>query len=605
MHRFFIIAIIAVFTALLLYTHELSAQQIPPGSDTRIVVISDFNSSYGSTDYPWHVDSVIARIPGWNPDLVLSAGDLIAGQRLSLTDQNMREMWDVFSRRILLPLTRNGVPFGFTLGNHDASSFPAYERDRRFARDFWLDPAHDPLLEFHDGSHFPFYFSFVHNDLFLVSWYASSSVIGEDQKNWLHDQLASRQARDASMRILVGHLPVHAVAEGRNRRGENLDNPDELMQLLQNLGIDLYVCGHHHAFYPAVKNGIRFIHAGAVGDGPRPLVGSTLEPRKAFTIIDLEKRGQEQGEPMPSGLLRTEAAGSEPTPYHIRRSSFNPDDWSAISEDELPRYIRGVNGHITRDGLHPRSDYAGVLSAFNTRAVMPDALTGEAGYSATFVNGDLHIAVNYEDFGSAVTGISLRMGTPAENGRVLARTTRAGAEGRLNISGSAYQAPGAVSPGPLSQSGTLELTHNPGIPDAEALAAGLLYITLETVGSPNGAVRAHLYPSGWSCDASWFGMQDVPHTEHTGSGYDMAWNRVHPLTAEPVFYSVDVAADSVFTSVIDRIPAGTGLRLFINDQTPARLAKRAGVTSEQLYFRITATDGAVHCSSPHFQLNNP
>ncbi|MCA1803645.1 MAG: metallophosphoesterase, partial [Rhodothermaceae bacterium] len=556
MHRFIFTALLS---ALLFHNNDLLAQQIPPLSGTRIVVISDFNSSYGSTDYSRHVDSVIARIPGWNPDLVLSAGDLIAGQRLSLTDQNMLEMWDVFSRRILLPLTSNGVPFGFTLGNHDASSFPAYERDRRFASDFWLDTAHDPLLDFHDRSHFPFYFSFVHNDLFLVSWYASSSVIGEDQKNWLQDQLASQQARDASMRILVGHLPVHAVADGRNRRGENLDNPDGLMQLLEELGIDLYVCGHHHAFYPAVKNGIRFIHAGAIGDGPRPLIGSTLEPRNAFTIIDLEKRDHSQS--LPSDLLRSDATGTEPSRYLIRRSSFNPENWSAISEDELPRYIRGVNGHITRDGLHPRSEYTGVLSAFNTRATTPDALTGEAGYRATFVNGVLHVTVNYDGFGSAVTGISLRMGTPAENGRILARTIRAVVEGHPNISGSGYRATGAVSSGPLQHSGTFELTHTPGIADSEALAAGLLYIALETVGSPNGAVRAHLYPSGWSCDANGFGSQGAPIMEHTGSGFDLAWNRVHPLTAEPVFYSVDVAADSAFTSFIDRIPAGTGLRL--------------------------------------------
>jgi hypothetical protein len=597
MHRFIITALLS---ALLFLSDDLLAQQIPPGSGTRIVVISDFNSSYGSTGYPWHVDSVIARIPGWNPGLVLSAGDLIAGQRLSLTDENMREMWDVFSRRILLPLTRNGVPFGFTLGNHDASSFPAYERDRRFSRDFWLDPAHDPLLDFHDRSHFPFYFSFVHNDLFLVSWYASSSVIDEDQKSWLQGQLSSRQARDASMRILVGHLPVHAVAEGRNRRGENLDNPDELMQLLEELGIDLYVCGHHHAFYPAVKNGIRFIHAGAVGDGPRPLIGSTLEPRKAFTIIDLEKREQEQQLP---DLLRPDAAGSEPTPYLIRRSSFNPDDWSAIREDELPRYIRGVNGHITRDGLHPRSEYAGVLSVFNTRAVTPDVLTGEAGYSATFVNGDLHIAVNYEDFRSAVTGISLRMGTPAENGRVLARTIRADVEASPHFSG--CRAPDAGSPGPLQHTGKLELTLALSTTDTEALAAGLLYISLETVGSPNGAMRSHLYPSRWSCDTSGFGTQGVPRTEHTGEGYDLSWNRAHPLTAEPVFYSVDVAADSAFTLLIDRIPAGTGLRLLISEQTRARLAARAGAPAAQHFFRITATDGATHCSSSPFQLNNP
>ncbi|TVQ11222.1 MAG: hypothetical protein EA364_10980 [Balneolaceae bacterium] len=667
MYHLLVPLIPALLSALLFLPAAVQAQHIPAASGTRIVVISDFNSSYGSVDYPWHVDSVIARIPAWNADLVLSAGDLIAGQRLSLTDENMQQMWDAFSDRILLPLTRNGVPFGFTLGNHDASSFPAYDRDRRFARDFWLDPAHDPLLDFHDRSHYPFYFSFVHSDLFLVSWYASSSVIDNEQKNWLRQQLGSQQARDASMRVLIGHLPVHAVAEGRNRRGENLDNPDELMQLLDELGIDLYVCGHHHAYYPARKNGIRFIHAGAIGDGPRPLIGSTLPPRKAFTIVDLV-RNNEAGDAThgsadhihKTGVV-THAAGvythgggdhthgisdftsgtgdhthgaddftngtgdyihragdftngtgdyihragdvtSGTGPYHIRRTSYNPDDWSLINEDELPRYIRGVNGYITRDGLHPLPEYSGVLSAFHTPGVLPDALTGETDYSATFENGNLHIQVNYSDFRSAVTGISLRMGTPAENGRILARTTIPA--GVSWPAGDVGRPAGSDLPAAHRQSGTLELTHTLQTFDAEALAAGLLYIALETVGSPGGAARAHLYPPHWTCDAKGYGRQGVPGIEHTESGYHLAWTRAHPLTAEPVFYSVDVAADSAFSSLPGRIPAGTGLQQTINEKTLKRLAARAGVQPEQLYIRITATDGAVHCTSPVFQLNN-
>jgi predicted MPP superfamily phosphohydrolase len=48
----------------------------------RIVVISDLNSEYGATDYRDEVKKAIALAPEWEPDIVLSGGDMVAGQTI-------------------------------------------------------------------------------------------------------------------------------------------------------------------------------------------------------------------------------------------------------------------------------------------------------------------------------------------------------------------------------------------------------------------------------------------------------------------------------------------------------------------------------------------
>ena len=61
---------------------------------TRVVVLSDFNESYGSTRYSTHVDEAVARAVSLKPDLVISAGDMVAGQRLAPPlDRGEMEAW--------------------------------------------------------------------------------------------------------------------------------------------------------------------------------------------------------------------------------------------------------------------------------------------------------------------------------------------------------------------------------------------------------------------------------------------------------------------------------------------------------------------------------
>jgi predicted MPP superfamily phosphohydrolase len=309
---------------------------LPPArGDVRIVVISDLNSSYGSTEYEPPVHRAVALIrETWRPDLVLAAGDLVAGQRPALSDDVVRAMWAAFDAAVGRPLREAGIPFGFTLGNHDGSAYPAHARDRTFAVAHWRDPAHATSLPFVDSAHFPVHYSFERDGVFVLVWDASYAGAVEDTAmlRWAEAQLSAPRARQARFRLVLGHLPLHAVAEGRDRPGEVLQQPDSLRALLERHQVDLYVSGHHHAHYPGRRGGLALLHAGALGQGARPLLGDTTAAPQSVTVLD----------------FHAHADSIAWTTYTI-----SPDGQRVerLDESALPPRLRGHNGHVVRRDL--------------------------------------------------------------------------------------------------------------------------------------------------------------------------------------------------------------------------------------------------------------
>jgi hypothetical protein len=127
------------------------------------------------------------------------------------------------------------------------------------------------------------------------------------------------------MRIVLGHLPLYGVAEGRNRPGEVLRDGERLREMLEAHGVHLYISGHHHAYYPAKRGNLHLLHSGGVG--PRRLLGSDLPPRTTVTVMDLDLGGEE---PL------------------IRYTTFDLAGFAEIDIDALPESIDGLNGRVVR-----------------------------------------------------------------------------------------------------------------------------------------------------------------------------------------------------------------------------------------------------------------
>ncbi|MEN9824634.1 MAG: hypothetical protein RI953_379 [Pseudomonadota bacterium] len=299
----FVVALLCIVASI-----DLAGANANPSSNrrpinNRICFVSDLNGSYGSVDMPQSVQAAMAQLGRLDCGLVLGAGDLVAGQQTSLTEERLRAMWDGFSRIVLDPLDSQDIPFLSALGNHDASAERTasgnfiFERERRVAQDFWKNRIEkmDSQFDWISREDFPFHYSVRHGTTGIIVIDGTSATELRRKRDWLEQQL-SHFANDASIsiRIVVGHLPLVAVAKGRDRQGEILADSRSLYELFDRYKVDLYVSGHHHAFYPgrvsawSQSHGTVQLALGALGDGPRQLLGhQNIPARNTLSFIDI------------------------------------------------------------------------------------------------------------------------------------------------------------------------------------------------------------------------------------------------------------------------------------------------------------------------------
>jgi 3',5'-cyclic AMP phosphodiesterase CpdA len=290
-------------------------------------VISDLNGSYGSSRYGPAVHEAVAALVARRPDLVISTGDMVGGQRLQplLEERELAAMWGAFHDAVTAPLARAGVPLAVTPGNHDASAYPAFAREReRYGRD-WRKRR--PAVQFIDDAYYPFRYAFSVEDVLFVSLDVTrTGSLDAGQRRWL-DALLGDQASRYRHRVVFSHLPIYAFTRGR----ENEVSGDlELERILVRHGVELYLSGHHHAFYPGFHGGIRYVGQACLGGGPRALIGT--RDRSAHAITWLEFDDDE---------LRITA---------LTGRGFA----ELLPMTELPASIKGPVAELVRDDLRPR-----------------------------------------------------------------------------------------------------------------------------------------------------------------------------------------------------------------------------------------------------------
>jgi hypothetical protein len=275
-----------------------AAAQLPPRGDLRLALISDLNASYGSTTYIPPVHRGVELLAALQPDLVLCAGDMVAGQKLGLSSGQLDAMWAGFDRDVLQPVLRRGAGFAPAMGNHDASSSRSsggftFALDRQRAARYWLAHQGQLRLNVVEASQFPFRYSLRQGPLFAVVLDASSATVTASDWAWARAQLSGAQARQAQLRLVMGHLPAYGVGLGRDRPGEVLNQPEQLRQLLVGTSSHLYVSGHHHAYFPSTGSGMNLLSLGAMGSGPRRRLNDASPPEQTLTVLDLfERRGE-------------------------------------------------------------------------------------------------------------------------------------------------------------------------------------------------------------------------------------------------------------------------------------------------------------------------
>ncbi len=255
---------------------------LAPAGQLRIAVLSDLNGSYGSTRYEATVDTAVARLLALEPDLVISTGDMVAGQpRPHLPAEQVERMWDAFDARVSAPLAAAGIPLAVTPGNHDASAYSGFAGERAVYGARWT--SRDAGIDFVDRADFPFHYAFAAGDVLLVSVDATRvGSLPAAQMDWLRGVLTEHGER-FRWRVVFSHLPVWPVAQGRER--EFIGDP-ALQALLEEGRVDLYLSGHHHAFYPGAHRGVAFVSQACLGAGPRRLIGDARRSSRGFTLLE-------------------------------------------------------------------------------------------------------------------------------------------------------------------------------------------------------------------------------------------------------------------------------------------------------------------------------
>ncbi len=297
----------------------------PSTKKLRILLISDLNDSYGSVTYSREVHTMMQHIAALQPDIILCGGDMVAGQKSSLSREHIDAMWRGFDTAVWQPVQALRLPFGFTLGNHDAS--PNFANDRAAAKAFWEANKAGTRLQFVDDTHYPFYFSYIQQNIFFISWDASSAVIPDSLQQWMRQQLALPVAVEAQARVLLGHLPLYALVEAKNKPGEVINAADKTLAFLKANKVDLYISGHQHAYFPGVKEKLTLLNSGCLGGGPRPLIGHSVPGQKSYVIAEIQK---------PKRRTRLKVQG-----YYI-------DGHKPIALKSLPGKITGFNGSVER-----------------------------------------------------------------------------------------------------------------------------------------------------------------------------------------------------------------------------------------------------------------
>lgn len=255
------------------------------GADNvRIVVISDLNGSYGSTEYSKNVHRAVSSIVGLKPDLVLSTGDMVAGQRRpTLSQREVRAMWQAFHAAVSDPLAQAGIPLVVTPGNHDGSAYPGFEAERRIYAQEWQ--ARRPDLKYVGPDTYPFFYAFDIGPARIVS--IDATRIGHlDTRQMTGLKTVFDGAGPA--RIVFSHLPLWPFTI--ERETEIIGDP-ALERLLDEIGVDLYLSGHHHAYYPGQIEQFSVVSQAELGGGSRRLIGTDRRGPKSVTLIDIETDG--------------------------------------------------------------------------------------------------------------------------------------------------------------------------------------------------------------------------------------------------------------------------------------------------------------------------
>lgn len=275
-----------------------SGQTTDPVKTIRFAVISDLNTSYGSTSYPSTVKRSIEWITATENkiDFAISTGDMVAGQKSNL---DYAAMWSAFHSVVTTPLTQSGIPLFPSPGNHDAHA--SRPTERKHYQDSWSThnpiPTHPEILWVPNvQQNFPFQYAFtVGTALFLAMDSTTVNPWSDATLKWVDEVLSAKP--DAQLKVIYGHVPLLPFAYNKETeyiaRG-SVQFLDRLEDLLETHKVDYFLSGHSHVYYPGRRDAhTQFVSVPLLGTGVRYTIGAEDlgRSRRGFLVFESDNQG--------------------------------------------------------------------------------------------------------------------------------------------------------------------------------------------------------------------------------------------------------------------------------------------------------------------------
>lgn len=282
-----------------LYHYRVRAAGTPLSADTTLRTAPPADSSSISFSFvgdscsaPGNAAATYNAMLAHSPNgFCVTLGDL-AGRG----EDNLTDYWQSHFFAPAAPFVKQ-VSMYPCIGNHelyDETSFPDFVYPVKYL-DNWSLPT--------DNSGTEFYYSFDKGPVHFVSvdnWWSSYSP-GSSQYNWLAGDLA---ATDRTWKIVFAHNGPYVSQS--NKSDGSLTVRSNLVPLLEQRGVDLFLHGHYHEYQRNHVNGVTYVLQGTGGqslggksDDSQSYVQAYAAGEYCFTRLDI------QGNRMLGQCLRT------------------------------------------------------------------------------------------------------------------------------------------------------------------------------------------------------------------------------------------------------------------------------------------------------------
>jgi DNA repair exonuclease SbcCD nuclease subunit len=218
-------------------------------SKFRFAFFTDIHLNKGKNNCFQGFEKAIRSAKEHHVDFILTGGDNVDIDVLGKDAKTANELYGRYAQMIATA----GIEYHAAVGNHDR---------------FWGSEKNDPL--YNDGLFEKYinksYYSFNHKGWHFIVLNTSNSVVDEQQKQWLANDLKNTDS-DTPV-IVVVHVPFLSVyypaLQGKYTSADTLSNFKKIWDMFDGKNLKLVLQGHMHLYEEIKVRDVQFITAGAV-----------------------------------------------------------------------------------------------------------------------------------------------------------------------------------------------------------------------------------------------------------------------------------------------------------------------------------------------------